>query len=59
MTFALIFAFPPLGSAKMESQIKHFIIEEAFPNIICSFLHFEHLTFTNLPFIKMFKKEGL
>lgn len=59
MIFALIFAFPPDGSVRVESQIKHFTVEDAFPNTTCSFWHFEHLTLTNLPFIKRVKKKGL
>jgi len=44
----LTFALPPVGSASILSHTKHFTVELAFPNIICSFLHFGHLTFTNL-----------
>jgi hypothetical protein len=59
MTFALILAFPPEGSIKTESQIKHFTIEDALPNITCSFWHLLQRTFTNLLFIKMRKETGL
>ena len=47
-TLALIFAFPPVGSANSLPQTKHFTLELAFPKMICSFLHLGHLTLTNL-----------
>ena len=59
MIFALIFALPPDGSVRIESQIKHFTIEDAFPNITCSFWHLLQRTLTNLPFIERVKKRGL
>jgi len=45
-----IFAFPPIGSANTLPQTRHFIVEDDFPNIICSFLHLGHLTLINFDF---------
>src|SRR3989338_5046418 len=46
-TLALIFDFPPVGSMRSLLQTRQFTLEDAFPNVICSFLHFGHLTFIN------------
>jgi len=40
-------ALPPVGSAKTFSQTRHLTTVAALLNIICSFLHLEHLTFRN------------
>jgi len=50
MTFALIFAFPPVGSANSKPQTKHLTLELALLNIVCSFLHLGQITFKNLLF---------
>ena len=39
-TRAFILVFPPVGSARIFSQTKHFTTEADFPKTICSFLHF-------------------
>ena len=45
---ALTLLFPPVGSANILPHTKQVIFEDAFPNIICSFLHLGHLILTNL-----------
>ena len=47
-TLALIFAFPLAGRARIPSHPRHFTFVDAFPNMICEFLHFEHFTLINL-----------
>lgn len=43
-----MFAFPPVGSARTLSQTRHLTTVAHLLNIICSFLHFSHLTLRNL-----------
>ena len=45
---ALTLLFPPVGSASILPQTKHVTLEDAFPNITCSFLHLGHLILMNL-----------
>src|SRR3989344_1536321 len=43
----LILPLPPVGSAITFPHTTHFTAVEGFPNIICSFLHFEQRTLMN------------
>jgi len=45
---------PPLGTARVVLQERHFTFVDAFPKIICGSLHLVHLTLTNFPFIGFF-----
>src|SRR3989344_4150261 len=47
---ALILLLPPVGSARIFSQTRHFIIVAVLPKMICSFLHFGHLILINFEF---------
>ena len=42
-----IFVLPPVGDAKTFPQTRQFMFVAVLPKIICSFLHFGHLVFTN------------
>jgi hypothetical protein len=52
-TLERIFAFPPAGRAIIELHSRHLTFVDAFPNITCGFLHFEHFTLTNFPLFSM------
>lgn len=47
MILAAISTFPPVGLARTSSQTRHLTSVAALLKIICSFLHWRHLTFTN------------
>jgi len=49
-TFVLMRAFPPVLSARISPQTRHFTFEAALLKIVCSFLHLLHATFRNLLF---------
>ena len=52
-TLDRIFAFPPEGSAKIVLHSRHLTCVDAFPNIVCFALHFEHWTLMNFPFLSI------